>query len=233
VAAHSNEFALPSLRRTDGDAHGAGSNETGALFVFEGPDGVGKSTLVTALHKLLVMEATGAVTQLALPGAVPGTLGKHVYELHHNPTRYGIRRMSATSLQLLHVAAHADALETIIRPRLQAGEIVLLDRFWWSTWVYGITGGADRQILRALIDVERAMWRQSAPEAVFLIRRRSSTTSEEGTLFSERESLYYMLSEEEARSTRVVLVDNDDTVQHTALTLLQTIRQIRPLRTRT
>jgi dTMP kinase len=75
------------------------------------------------------------------------------------------------ALQLLHVAAHLDVIDRQIRPRVAAGEIVLLDRYWWSTWVYGVLSGTDHGTLRTMIELEREHWGELHPEAVFLIRR--------------------------------------------------------------
>src|SRR5690242_21910735 len=63
----------------------------GALFVFEGPDGTGKSTLVSSVKRALTQDLRHPVTALAFPGREPGTLGHHVYALHHDPHQLGVR----------------------------------------------------------------------------------------------------------------------------------------------
>ena len=102
----------------------------GKLYVFEGPDGVGKSTLAQWFASHL-QESGYACTLLSFPGKEDGTLGEHVYELHHDPARFGIQSLSAASLQLLHVAAHIDAIETRIKPLLNEGE----------RWCWTVSGG--------------------------------------------------------------------------------------------
>lgn len=105
------------------------SRGRGSLIVFEGPDGVGKSAIATAVRDVLQQEGHQQVSVLAFPGNEAGTLGNHVYLVHHDPGRFGIRVLSPTSLQLLHVAAHVDAIEREIRPRIDQGALVFLDRF--------------------------------------------------------------------------------------------------------
>ena len=59
-------------------------SENGFLVVFEGADGVGKSTLSKGLFDYLQSKAVPSL-HLAFPGKDEGTLGKHIYDLHHRP----------------------------------------------------------------------------------------------------------------------------------------------------
>ena len=138
----------------------------GKLFVFEGPDKVGKSTLAQwfATH----LQNSGIrCTLLSFPGNEVGTLGRHVYELHHDPGRFGIDTLSEASLQLLHVAAHIDSIENRIKPLVCGGSTVVLDRFWWSTFVYGLVGGVPRSVLDSMIAIERSVWHPVRPDRLF------------------------------------------------------------------
>ena len=143
---------------------------TGRLIVFEGPDGVGKSTISAELVRELSAQGQRAEL-LTFPGREAGTLGHLVYGVHHEAERFGVRSVTSAAKQTLHIAAHLDAIERRIVPTLRKGTTVVLDRFWWSTLVYGLVGGVDRKVLEALIGVERLLWGPVLPDVVLLLRR--------------------------------------------------------------
>lgn len=180
----------------------------GKLYVFEGPDGVGKSTLAQWFASHL-QESGIACTLLSFPGKEAGTLGQHVYELHHDPARFGIQSLSAASLQLLHVAAHIDAIETRIKPLLNEGETVVLDRFWWSTFVYGFVGGVPRSVLDSMVALERSVWRPVQPDRFFLITREAPLRPEPPELWPRWRDAYVSLASEEHGNHPVLVVEND------------------------
>ncbi|MCI0722473.1 MAG: hypothetical protein L0338_26415 [Acidobacteria bacterium] len=145
----------------------------GRLIVFEGPDGVGKSTLVKYLQSLL-NEAGVPAEAHSFPGDRVGTLGKLVYDIHHSPDQFGIKQLSPPALQTLHIAAHVDAIAQTILPTIKSGTWILLDRFWWSTWVYGMAARVDPAILECLIQTEKLTWGQLSPSVLFLVDRSSA-----------------------------------------------------------
>jgi dTMP kinase len=180
----------------------------GKLYVFEGPDGVGKSALADWFASRLREFGIRCIL-LSFPGREAGTLGKHVYELHHNPARFEIRALSPASLQLLHVAAHIDAIENRIKPLLADGTTVVLDRFWWSTFVYGIVGGATSSVLDRTVALERAVWEPVLPDHLFLVTRSEPLRSEPAELWSQWREEYLRLSDAERNSHPVVVVPNE------------------------
>jgi thymidylate kinase len=141
----------------------------GKLFVFEGPDGAGKSTLAQGLADYF-RSCGKACDEYCFPGSEKGTLGRHIYYLHHNFKALGIESINSASLQVLHVAAHIDGIERCIIPAINAGRDVILDRFWWSTWVYGMVSGVPRRSLKAMIKLECAHWGKTLPAALFLVQ---------------------------------------------------------------
>lgn len=184
----------------------------GDLFVFEGPDGVGKSTLSQEFAASL--RARGVdVRLMSFPGRESGTLGKAIYDLHHEPDRFGVRDATPSSLQLLHIAAHLDAIERVILPALRSGTTIVLDRFWWSTKVYGLTAGVNPKTLDAMIAVESAAWGAVRPTRIFLITRGKPLRPEPKDLWTKWKELYEDLANEQRRAAPVSLVENESTLK--------------------
>lgn len=143
----------------------------GRLFFFEGPDGVGKSTL----HRLALhaMRDRHRARGLAFPGNEVGTLGELVYRVHHGVGGVSVADIDPLALQILHVAAHVDAIAGRIHRALDAGETIILDRFWWSTWVYGVVDGVAPRIMDELVGVEKLVWGDAVPTVGILVKRDS------------------------------------------------------------
>lgn len=185
--------------------------QRGKLYVFEGPDGVGKTELSTRFAGALNEKGITAV-RLAFPGSEKGTIGKLVYDLHHTPQSMGVNKISSASMQIMHVAAHMDAIESKILPALRSGTAVILDRFWWSTKVYGLASGSDRKLLERMIDVELAAWGKVSPTCVFLIRREKPLRPEPALQWRKWCELYEQVYVEEQHRTKLSVIDNDESI---------------------
>ncbi len=187
---------------------GSHGEKTGKLIIFEGPDGVGKSTISTAVATHI--ESCGEpVLLLTFPGKEQGTLGQLVYDVHHDPMRFGVTDLTPASKQALHIAAHLDAIERVIIPALYSGRHVVLDRFWWSTWVYGVVGGINRRVLQRMIDVELAQWGKVRPALAILLRRETPIDRDANRLdWLALRSEYDLLAERELTRHPVVAIDN-------------------------
>jgi thymidylate kinase len=183
----------------------------GKLYVFEGPDGVGKSELSRRFTTMLEQQGT-LVKLLSFPGRDEATLGKLVYDFHHAPQAFGVARVSPSSLQLMHIAAHVDAIEGVILPALRQGISVVLDRFWWSTKVYGLASGGEKRVLQSMIDVELCAWGKVRPSAVFLITRKTPLRPEPEAQWARWRDLYLRVAAEEQQKERVVVIDNDSSI---------------------
>jgi len=103
-----------------------------ALIVFEGAEGVGKTT---QLQRLCAYLDRAGVPYAALrePGGTP--LGEAIRRLLLDPTYEVMPRAEA----LLFMAARAQLVRRIWNER-QSGRVVLLDRFFLSTYAYQVAG---------------------------------------------------------------------------------------------
>lgn len=132
----------------------------GLFITFEGIDGSGKSTQARLLADAL--RATGhPVTLTREPGGSDGAEEIRRLVLEGNPERW-----SAETEILLFTAARRDHLEKRIWPALEAGEIVISDRFADSTRLYQGLGRGD---LRAQVDALHRMMIGTEPDLTFVI----------------------------------------------------------------
>lgn len=194
----------------------SGRAETGKLIVFEGVDRVGKSTLARCLVSRL---NDGGVESeyAAFPGKHPGTIGRVVYDIHHCPAKLGIEKLSSASLQALHIASHLDVIERSILRTLARGRWVVLDRFWWSTRVYGLAAGVEPNILDAMIHVERLLWKGTAPAMLFLIERTDAMMDSDCAV---RHREYRALCRSERDRYPVCVIRNDSSISESVDGLL-------------
>jgi dTMP kinase len=103
----------------------------GLFITFEGTEGCGKSTQVSLLAERL--RRMGCfVRMLREPGGSP--IGEEIrHTLKHS---HANRDMTPETELLLMNASRAQLVREVIRPALDAGEIVLCDRFYDSTIAY-------------------------------------------------------------------------------------------------
>lgn len=197
------------------------------LIVFEGPDGVGKTTLSRAL--VVRLNNLGIPCEyLAFPGKEPETLGRLVYNLHHDPSMFGLGQISAASLQALHIAAHIDAIEQRILPSLEEGRWVVLDRFWWSTLVYGTALGVDARSLRAMIQLERLHWKGVKPAVLLLVNSKVACCSPLSETHDKVLNGYKALVERKRAGFTVRTIQNDSSIQDTLNKVLFALEHLIP-----
>jgi dTMP kinase len=111
------------------------------FFSFDGIDGVGKSTQVRLFEEALRGRGFDVVV-CRDPGSTP--LGERIRELLLSiDSATAINRPSE---MLLYMAARAQLVDEIIRPALEAGRVVVADRYLLANVVYqGHAGGLDPQ----------------------------------------------------------------------------------------
>lgn len=200
-------------------------DDKGKLIIFEGADDVGKTTLSQAFARLLT--SRGVDTKwLSFPGRDPDSVGNLVYELHHNSAAFGIPTLTPSCIQALHIAAHLDAIERVIHPLLKAGQSIVLDRFWWSTWAYGKCTGVNLSILEHLIRAEMEAWENIRPSMAFLISRTTNLElSEKQSMRNNLNSAYREIAHRQQSEHPVVEIRNDGTIENTLNNLVEAFFQ--------
>ncbi|MDO4732864.1 MAG: dTMP kinase [Bacillota bacterium] len=117
----------------------------GLLITFEGLDGCGKSLMMRKLGKWLRTRGCSVETTCE-PGW--GEMGQSIRKLLLNSAFGSVDERTEA---LLYAADRANHCAAFIRPQLEAGKIILCDRFFDSTLAYqGFGRGLDLDSLLAL-----------------------------------------------------------------------------------
>jgi len=117
----------------------------GFFITFEGGEGAGKSTQIRLLADAL-RAAGHDVLVTREPGGSPGAEAVRHVLLSGAAEPFGPRLEA-----ILFAAARSDHVEQVIRPAVEAGRIVLCDRFMDSSRVYqGVTGDLPADFMAAL-----------------------------------------------------------------------------------
>jgi dTMP kinase len=116
----------------------------GLFIVLEGIDGSGKTTLVRRLEQKLIQYGSKVIT-VEEPGGTP--VGERIRQI----LLARALPMEALAELFLFEAARHQLVRTVIRPSLEAGQLVLADRFALSSLAYQSYGrGLDMKLVRQL-----------------------------------------------------------------------------------
>lgn len=197
----------------------------GLFISFEGIDGSGKSTQIHRLAQSLC-DAGQDVVLTREPGGSVGAEEIRSLVLEGDPDRW-----SAESEILLFTAARRDHLEKTISPAIEAGKIVLCDRFADSTRMYQ---GISRGDLRGVVDQLHSLMIGREPDVTFIIdmdpktglaRAKSRQTSEERfedfgeTLQSKMRTGFLSLAQE--FPNRCILIDGARDIETVSAEILK------------
>ena len=115
----------------------------GVLVVLEGAEGVGKTTQLRRLAEALGRNAVPHLVVREPGGTPPGEEVRRVLLDHPHD-------LAPATEALLFMASRAELVSRTLRPALAAGQVVLLDRFFLSTYAYQVAGrGLDEDLVRA------------------------------------------------------------------------------------
>ena len=116
------------------------------FITLEGPEGSGKTSHIPPLVDYLREKG-----HIVFPTREPGgtSIGEQIREVIHDLKNVEMHPRTET---LLYQAARAQIVEQVFKPRLQAGEIVISDRYYDSTIAYqGYGHQQDLDQVRALV----------------------------------------------------------------------------------
>lgn len=115
---------------------------TAQFIVFEGPDGSGTTRQCAFLAERLRKKG---VNVLLTAEPTESSIGQEIRSMLSSPTL-----PSPDAIQLLFTADRANHVDTVIRPALEAGQVVICDRYALSTIIYGTAQGVDKQWLELI-----------------------------------------------------------------------------------
>ncbi|WP_235565700.1 dTMP kinase [Microbacterium sp. Root166] len=114
---------------TGGDVTGGESSRAGLFVTFEGGDGAGKTTQATLLEEWLRADGRDVVRTREPGGTEVGVLIRDIV-LHHRG------EVAPRAEALLYAADRAHHIETVVRPALDRGDVVIQDRYLDSSVAY-------------------------------------------------------------------------------------------------
>lgn len=201
----------------------------GAFIVLEGPDRSGKSTQAALLVRAL-RERGLEVVHTREPGGTgfAEAIRKVVLDPKH--------KVSPLAELLLYEAARAQHTDELLRPALEAGSVVICERFTLATLVYQ---GAGRALPEALIRrLNRIATGGTSPDLTLVLdvpdrefhkrrTRRADRLELESRDFRDRvREAYRRLAKSEPRTA---LLDGDRPLEEIQADLLRRVERILPL----
>jgi dTMP kinase len=205
----------------------------GRFITFEGVDGCGKTTQLRLLSDALRRQGR-QVIETVEPGGT--AIGRQIRKILLDPDNSEIR---ARTELMLYFASRAQNVEEVICPALDAGHIVLCDRFTDSTLVYqGCGRGLDSEVVFAL---DRIACQGLKPDLTLLIdidpetslrraQRRNQRTGgsesridEENPAFHERVRAGY-LALAASEPERFIVIDGRASVGDVAACIQEAVR---------
>ena len=180
----------------------------GTFIVMEGPDGSGKTTQIELLKEYLREQGRDCIITRE-PGGT--RIGESIRSIILDPA---YTEMSDVTEMLLYAASRAQLMKEIIIPAIEAGKVVISDRFVDSSMVYqGIARGLGARVVS---DVNAPGIGDYRPDRIFFIDipeeeglRRKMAQKKLDRLEQESTDFHHLVSE----GYRTVLAGRRDVVK--------------------
>ncbi len=131
------------------------------FITLEGIEGSGKTTQIQRIAQWLATAGFDCLTTRE-PGGTP--IGSQIRSVLLHPEN---GELAPTAEMLLYVADRVQHLETVIRPALAAGKVVVCDRYFDATLVYqGYARGLDRNMI---LQLHRLACQELMPDFTLLL----------------------------------------------------------------
>ncbi|RLC38087.1 MAG: dTMP kinase [Candidatus Nealsonbacteria bacterium] len=186
---------------------------SGRFIVFEGLDGSGQSTQVKLLAEFL--EKRGYKVLKTKEPTKDSVAGKKIAKILHKK-----EEVPPFEFQKLFSKDRAWHLKKIIIPALKERKIVISDRYFFSSFSYGITEGVE---LKELIALNKKFL---LPDLVFFLDvspeiciQRIGRRGKEKTLFEEKEILkkvyenYKKVLKEFEKTTKIFIINGERSIE--------------------
>jgi len=212
-------------------------SEQGLFITLEGIEGSGKTTQIKILEDLFAMRKIKYISTRE-PGGT--RIGDAIRNILLNPDH---QAMVPTTELLLYAASRAQHVAEVIQPALDAGMVVLCDRFYDATFAY--QGAARGQSTKLIADLNNLATNGLKPRLTFVLdcpaevglrRARERFFEKNGTqggdrieaedlAFHERVRDYY-LAVAKAEPQRVMVIDANDNIHAIREVLIREVERL-------
>lgn len=130
-------------------------------------------------------------------------------------------------MQMIFCAAHIQVIEEHVLPALRLGKTVLLDRYWWSTIVYGLAAGVEHGILERIVEIEKIAWQEARPHRIILVlREKPFDTQLDSTEWRQLVAAYNELAVKESMTSEVSFIRNDSKLSEAVQQIFESISDL-------
>ncbi len=210
----------------------------GVFITFEGLDGSGKTTQIKRLAAWLARRGHDPLV-VRQPGGTP--TGDRIREILLSSRSSALAPMTEMALMF---ADRAQAIAEVLQPALDAGKVVLCDRFTDSTEAY--QGGGRQLGSQIVLDLHRLICGGLQPDLTLLLlpsfeaslararhrnkRMETETGTDEGRFESEQDAFFRRVWEKyreiAAREpARVVLIEGDLTIDEVHEQIVESVSE--------